>query len=218
MDLEELSTFKAPYYTNNQIYEKADSFRAKYWRDKGLPVDIEKIIEFELGITIIPRENLCHIYEGMETSISKDMTEITIDKAISENPASEKRLRFSLAHEVGHFVLHKDIYSKFSFNSIEEWIMLINNIPEFQYGMIEKHAYEFAGRLLVPRDELIKEIQVKKDKIKMYLSIIPQFNSEEKTDYLKNYLSGTINDVFGVSASVIERRIDREKIDLYNIK
>ena len=119
------------------------------------------------------------------------------------------RLRFSFSHEIGHYILHKHVYSKFQVDNFEDYCFFIDNFPEDEYGDFEWQANEFAGSLLVPREKLILEVQ------KIY-EIIRQQNLDE---YLEKYpsdilarVSKTLCKPFGVSYQVIERRVEIEKL------
>ena len=48
------SDFKAPFISQEEIWQAADDFRAKYWPAGKLPVNIEAIVEFELDLEIRP--------------------------------------------------------------------------------------------------------------------------------------------------------------------
>ena len=151
-------SFKAPFIEKQQIEDAAEEFRTTYWKDQKYPIDIEIIVEIYLGIDIIPVKNLQNNNE-IDAFISKDFQSITIDSDIYYLDSSVNRRRFSLAHEVGHIMLHKELYKSVSFDNADEWIDFIESIPEDQYAFIEYHAYEFAGRLLVPRTLLIESIK-----------------------------------------------------------
>ena len=47
--MEDISRFKCPYITIDQIWQEAENFRDKFWPESTLPVDIEKIVEERLG-------------------------------------------------------------------------------------------------------------------------------------------------------------------------
>ncbi|MFI5224572.1 MAG: ImmA/IrrE family metallo-endopeptidase, partial [Nitrospirales bacterium] len=67
--------------------------------------------------------------------------------------------RFSVAHEIGHLILHRDIYAGLQHATAAEWFDYISAIPEVEYGWVEWQAYEFAGRLLVPPEPLREAFQ-----------------------------------------------------------
>lgn len=214
-----LDEFKAPFISVEKINEIAEQFRGEYWRGKELPVNVEEIAEFDFNLDFILLDDIFNKYE-IDAFISADLKTLTIDKGIYNNPGLSGRLRFSIAHELGHIILHEKIYRRyFNFESVAEWIESIEKIPEEQYSWFEYQAYEFAGRLLVPKDELIKQIDKYKNEIGKYLKKFPDRPEAEdsKRDFLLTYISKKVNQAFGVSSVVIEKRIKKEKIDLYNL-
>jgi Zn-dependent peptidase ImmA (M78 family) len=117
------------------------------------------------------------------------------------------RLRFSYAHELGHLFLHKDFYSTFPIDSLEDWKNFTLTVPDREYGFVEYQANEFAGRLLVPRDSLITElgkciVQIKESGLSKFLSDNPHL--------VLAGISPALGRLFGVSDQVIERRVERE--------
>ena len=116
------------------------------------------------------------------------------------------RVRFSIAHELGHFVLHRDVYQNIAHASVEDWIEFVQRVPEDQWGYMEQHAYEFAGRLLVPRDRLKAELQVH-----VQAAEGAGFTAWDTSgDAALEYVAGPLARVFGVSSQVIEKRLTRE--------
>jgi len=65
----------------------------------------------------------------------------------------------SIAHEIGHYVLHEDVYRAVSFSSVEEWAQFFDTIPRDKYGWLEWQADEFAGRLLIEGSLLKKKFE-----------------------------------------------------------
>jgi len=120
----------------------------------------------------------------------------------------ESRLRFTFAHEVGHLVLHKEKIQQCDFRIEDDWIHFREDFLEEDLFWFEQQAYEFAGRLLVPRQELIKELKKHQNKIHKFQSLI----NNEEDDILIQAISRVICDKFGVSHGVIYRRIRNERI------
>jgi Zn-dependent peptidase ImmA (M78 family) len=118
------------------------------------------------------------------------------------------RLRFTFAHEVGHFILHKYLYNRFSFSTIEEFFEFQRSFPEDQYSYFEYQANEFAGRLLVPRESLVTEL----DNLLGLVKNDPRFSRIMKSDpeIILNRLTPKLCKPFGVSEEAIKRRIQRE--------
>ena len=92
-----------PYLPYRVIGEKATSFLAEIGRLDSLPVDVESIIECDLGLDIIPIPGLQRVI-GAEAFLSSDLRGISVDQSVLENRIN--RYRFSLAHELGHLKLH----------------------------------------------------------------------------------------------------------------
>jgi len=187
-----------PFLNNPAIKDKADAFRNKYGKGT-LPVDIETIIEIELNIDIIPYPGLQYLCDT-DALISSDWKSIIVDNNHFSDNRHQNRLRFSFAHEIGHFILHKDIYKSFGIKNIKDFEKLINDIPSNQYGYLEIQANKFASFLLAPREKLITE----RDKeIKKVGNLIASGKIKNRKE-INSYLAVPISKVFGVSEEVIE--------------
>lgn len=184
---------RIPFFNNEELKQKAQEFRAKYWGDV-VPVDIEKIIEFNLHINIIPIPDLYRQCNA-DALISSDWRTIYVD---SNNYLDDKyynRLRFSLAHEVGHFVLHQNLYASFNIKSIEDFYNVIERIGN-DYGIIEGHANRFANFLLVPRNRLV----IEKEKI---FASHPEIKKYDMAT-LNSYMAIPLSKIFNVSQEAME--------------
>lgn len=152
-----MNEFSVPYLSYDRIREIACQFLGKHHPFRKLPIPIEEIIEFQLGINIIPMPGLQEALDDDEVVgfTSSDLKDITVDEFIWRHRPG--RYRFTLAHEVGHITLHQHLYEPLRFHSIEEWKKFINSIPDKEHGRYEWQAYAFAGLILVPEDRL-KEV------------------------------------------------------------
>lgn len=191
------SKIKVPYIPNSIISSKANKFRRKYWNNH-LPINIEKIIDVGLQIDIIPIHRLEKVC-NTDAFITSSWKSLYIDKDLFEDERRENRLRFSLAHEISHYILHKDFYASLKIKSIENFYSFLKLIPRSEYGYLETQANKFAGHLLVPR-EILKE-KLNKELVKIY-------NNRElgKADrgLLKSYLAIPLAKEFGVSQEAME--------------
>jgi hypothetical protein len=143
----------APKLKQSQIQRKVDEVRENYPAARVLPVNVEDLIDLDLDLDLQSVANLLHL-AGTDALILPDWKTVLVDLAKFEDPKMTNRLRFSLAHELGHYFLHREVYSDLSFASVEDWIAFVVWIPDEVYGWLEYHADEFAGRLLVPEAEL----------------------------------------------------------------
>ena len=85
----------APVLSYDDINKRAEDFLREHKRNETLPVDIEAIAEFDLGLNIFPFPNLQQTFD-IEGFISGDLNVIYVDEFIYyQRPA---RYRFTLAH------------------------------------------------------------------------------------------------------------------------
>jgi len=185
-----------------------ENFLDKYWPERILPVDMETIIEFRLDLNIESKIGLRSELD-IDAYLTGDLTTIVIDEKYYIDEKYQNRSRFSLAHEVGHFVLHKNIYPYFKTKTPEEKKTKILDIPIEEYRKFEWQAYEFAGRLLVPKKRLIDEFEkfIRTEKYRQLSKELEVF-----PDIFLAVISDNINNIFGVSPDVISKRLKREKL------
>jgi hypothetical protein len=204
------SDFRCKRLTKDAIREKAEEFREKCWPQKTVPVDMEEIIEKCLGLHIIPEHGIGALTQ-IDAYLRCDLSGIVVDynQYMDERNRYANRLRFTFAHEIGHLVLHKDIYNRFSFSTTEEYIEFINSFPAEQYFYFEYQAKEFAGRLLVPRKMLVDEIgKIYEYKIASNTALLRLLKINP--EMLLDGITPEICRPFGVSEKVIRIRIERE--------
>ena len=197
-----------PYLSTQDIRQKADKFRSDYWGSQ-IPVDILEIAEFEFDIEIRPIPNLKKLID-MDALISSNFEVLYVDNDQYINDNQINRLRFSVAHEIGHMILHKQYYESLGINSFEDYIKYTEELPEDQHSWLESHAYEFAGRLLVPYEELTQKI----DEAKKMLEDAKINITAENEELIKDFITRKICYDFDVSSDVIYKRIVKEKINL----
>lgn len=190
---------KVPFKNHNHIKVVAENFLKKYHPKDSYPIPIEEIVEFKLMLDIIPLPNLHKAFD-IDGFLSSDRTNISVDENVYQSRPG--RYRFTLAHEVGHFILHKDLYEQHSFKTIDDWKKFIEYFPEKEYSWFEWQAYEFAGLILVPPHHLNKRLKYHMKQIEA-LGIA---NKEVMTDRAIELLT----EDFVVSREVIQRRLSRE--------
>ncbi len=197
--------FKAPFIPIQHIRSEADNFRQTYWPSNTIPVNIFDILEFELDIEMRTISTLKKDAD-IDALLLGDLKTIVVDTHDLMDDRSQNRLKFSIAHEIGHLVLHADVFETIKFSSIDEWIQFFQEIPEDQYRWIENHAYEFAGRLLVPADKLKEAL---KDAISKAESLgFDKWDASGESTL--EYISNGIARGFEVSGQVIEKRLIKE--------
>jgi len=130
-------------------YEDEDAIIRKY--ALIAPVDVKAIIK-EIGLTYVERD----MPEGESGYIEYDGWYCTIAVNRAEGP---QRKRFTAAHELGHFLLHRDLLKKHR-HLDRLFDEAANRDPErpLEYHH-EMQANGFAARLLMPRLTIERAIE-----------------------------------------------------------
>ena len=141
------------------VWKRIEELRGKYetLREDRTPIDVFTFFEIDLGLDPIPFDDLTAKYR-VEAAIKADFTGIYLDAeqySLMEKGPDWKlnRLRFSVAHELGHYFLHRDLPQKDNFAALPDFARWNENYGGKKYA-VEQDANEFAGRLLVPEARL----------------------------------------------------------------
>jgi IrrE N-terminal-like domain len=169
------------------------------------PTPIEEIAEVKCGLDIIPLPGLRDLLE-VDGFISGDLSCITVDQFVLERRLN--RYRFTLAHELGHWYLHREIYAELKFGSVAEWKAFQTDVDEADYGWLEYQAYAFAGLVLVPTGPLKARFQSA-----AYDAERIGFTRQNEPEAFFEYVTETLREVFQVSDVVIAKRLRSENSD-----
>ena len=191
LNLQKLSYIKIGNIVNDFINTYHVSF--------SLPIPIEEIAEGKLGIEIIPVKNLRQQYDA-DGCLDSSLSRIFIDFDLYIN--NENRTRFTIAHEVGHLILHGKEFGELKIKTPEDIFKLSTGIADAEYGWLEYQAYTFAGHVLVPQTALVREIERRLGKIPA-----KKFLPEEIFP-----ISQELLEIFKVSGEVLTRRLGKEGI------
>ncbi len=157
---------------NNEMIEKQIqndliSFQKKTKKKITYPIDLEFFAEtlWNVGVDYEDDFSSLSLDENAIAFLSTDENQnnkIIINLAENQN---EGRINFSIAHEIGHISLHSSI-GDYSFSSqienshtCKNYSTYIKGTPEW---LIEYQANFYASNLLLPKEELFKEIDDKK--------------------------------------------------------
>jgi len=199
--------FKAPFLSKENIWSEADKFRSSVWPSTGIPIDVLQIVEFELSLEIRPIPRLKQECD-VDALILGDWQTLVVDQSQYMGNRNINRLRFSIAHELGHLILHRSVFEQMPRGSVEEWIEFVRDMPEKEYSFLEYHAKEFSGRFLVPPAELIREF----DAAILRAKQSGMSKSQLQDDACLSYLANSLSRPFQVSGDVMERRLTRENL------
>jgi hypothetical protein len=198
--------FKAPYIDQQKCWQEADKFRQQYSPSGEIPVDVVAIAEIDLDLEIRPITRLKEDAD-VDALLLGDWKTLIVDQQQYVDDRYLNRLRFSIAHELGHYVLHKAVYDQIPRCSPNDWITFMQMIPDNEYSYIEYQAYEFAGRLLVPLEQLTNQFNAT-----LIETESNGINRTKLNDAHLAYLCNPISKYFEVSPDVIEKRLTREKL------
>ena len=196
-----------PHLTYPQLRAAAEGFLKRYHPSRKIPIPIEQIIEFQMRLDIVPLPGLLEAYD-VDGFTSSDLSEISVDQFVYEHRPS--RYRFTLAHEVGHVVLHAELFKAHQFRGIDAWKRFLMGVTELDYSRLEWQAYSFGGLVLVPGDVLQQELKLAAKEVKAQ-------GVSKETDFAKALMTDIVAARFGVSSEVIERRVNFDQIRLTDL-
>lgn len=182
-----------------RIGEITNAFLSSTHPSQALPIPIEEIAEGKLDLEIVPISNLRERFD-VDGCLDSSLSRIFIDLDLyMEN---ENRTRFTIAHEVGHLVIHKDLFTNLQIEKPDDVYSLSDKIGVEDYRWLEFQAYSFAGQVLVPKTQLINEIESRIGKIELGRNM-----PEQLFPIFQDLL-----DLFKVSGEVLLRRLEKEGI------
>lgn len=193
------------------VWEKINELRAGYdlLKEDQTPIDVFTFFEVDLALDAIPFDDLAAKYR-VEAAIKADFSGIYLDAeqyALMERGPEWKlnRLRFTVAHELAHYFLHRELPQASNFASLPDFARWTANYGGRKYTA-EQEANEFAGRLLVPDTRLVNLF----DEFAMEAArLMPNFMNSGQ---LRDKFAERAAPRFGVNSQVIAIRLDRDGI------
>lgn len=141
---------QAPRYSNDEIEELANYLTSGLPPDDLTPVNLEHIVSSQ-GLTWqwgnLPSEQL-----GL---LTLDKGQAIINDCLREN---KNRQRFTLAHELGHYLLHYELFKGKTFPFFKETSGTLSSFTPLSgenMNNLEHHANHFAACLLLPRNKVV---------------------------------------------------------------
>jgi len=125
--------------------------------------------------------------------------EIIVDADMSWGRAS-----FSIAHEIGHVILHPALYA--GCFTIDDSINLSKRISR-SYGRIEREANYFAGAILIPRKTIFEDVQ------RIYSGILRGYAGNIRWGEIISILRAALANRYRVSVQTMGIRLEQLRID-----
>ena len=146
-----------PFLPESRIEAKATRLRADAsgaGDGVGLPVDLEAIIFDHLyekdGLIFRDDVNLGY-YEG-DKVLGKTIPargQVFVDRSLKNHP-SIGRFRFTVAHELGHWVLHRHLFVK---DSLQTTLLPEDSDPSEELASLHRNVFPAPGRGRLPSEE-----------------------------------------------------------------
>lgn len=189
------------YISYEATEEAASKFLSEYNSKRTIPVPIERIVELNLEISMVPIKGLLSS-KGIDAFLSRNFEDMYIDE--DHYMSQTNRSRFTLAHEIGHYVLHKDVVA--SVKTLDSWRSFILG-EETGRAIYEVHSDNFAGCLLMPRPEIEKEYKNQREMAATRFEKAGVDEPDQKT--LISFIANEVARKFDVSAKAAEIRLSK---------
>ncbi len=196
-----------PTYSKAEIERiSATKLQEAFPKSLFIPVDIDLIAEKQPvveSIYLVPE--LQKKFNVVATTTSKPPKKCEIALDADTCSFNRPRANFSVAHELGHIVLHEALY--LNCHSIEESVELSKRLKT-SYKKIERDANYFAGAILIPRKTIFKDVE------KLYDGIL---KGKAGLDLTWNGVMPMINSAlanrYQVSTQTMKIRLEQLKIN-----
>jgi len=146
-----MTYFKPPQLSKDEIESKAFEVLLAYYGTERirLPIEVEHITEFYLGYDLVFTDEGLYQDPNFLGGICFIEKEIYINAALENH---EGRMAFTIAHEIGHHVLHRQDYLDYLKGESPEILCRDTS----KKPLIEEQADQFAASLLLPKDFLLQ--------------------------------------------------------------
>lgn len=197
---------RVPYLDDDCIFHKANDFLCQHYPSFECPVPVEIIIGKELGVYVFPVKDLekcCDVHGG----VGKDFKSILIDEKQYMN--QEGRSRFTIAHELGHIILHSQLFDEISqLNTDQNYIDFQNHITFDEHKKLEIQANLFAEEIIFPKEVLREVVENMVSKLGGADKLLPS-DLASIIDYVQKK--------FGVTRDCAYNKLRRNYSELFNM-
>ena len=190
--------------TNREIRRLAAELLYDHGREEDIPVDVDELAEYDLGIRIETRAGL-HADKGIEGAIAKNLKTIYLDNELFHKNI---RWRVTIAHEIAHAVLHADFIGSLECEDDQSWKVMTLEISDADNDVLEAEAQVFADALLVPDASLTLLHAQIIDELKKAGREISELSAASKV-----HLAGNIARQLEVTTRMVERRLSSLSLD-----
>lgn len=119
-------------------------------------VDIEKLIENKYKILIDVHYGLQQKFGVMAYMLTHG-NRLFIDDKLIDDPRLAKRYRFTLAEELAHFIIHRELYKEC--NTVDERIQMELSLTRQEQWFLETNAKALASAILIPKSLIERRVE-----------------------------------------------------------
>jgi Zn-dependent peptidase ImmA (M78 family) len=183
----------------------AEDFLKEHHGDLSIPVPIEDILEIKLKIDIEPRIGL-HERFGRRGILLSSGRVIIVENNDYEDYLT--RYRFTLAHELGHILLHREHVDSVSVDDVAQAFAKYSSLDPKLLDEMERDASYIAGHILVPQAKLLIELEKVRQRIIREKKVDIKGMGSDVRDRVASILAS----VFEVSENVTRHRLEEERL------
>lgn len=196
---------QVPYLHESDIRAAAEGCIARADLTGRLAVPVDEIIEFAHDLEIVPNPHLRSV--DVESYLVFHDRQIWIDE--HQYAHEPHRSRFTLAHELGHFILHGDLLKSLGITDLDGYLKFHEEADTAAIGSLEWQARAFAGMLLVPGAELEREFLARRDVVAPMIAKAEAegFARHEYLQFATDAVADMLRPVFEASRQCIAIRI-----------
>ena len=187
-------------YSRREVEVEAAKILHKFYgAEIEIPIAIDLITEkHELVDDLIPAELLEDKFGVAAVLVNKSDGHCDIFFDEETSIKQKARANFSIAHELGHVVLHPKLYG--GCDTVEKSILLKKRIKDI-YSKIEREAHNFAEALLMPRPTIFNHAS------KIYEALVIQYGYDNNVIVDKTSL--TLARLYHVTKEPMDIRLER---------
>lgn len=187
-----------PIYRRQQIEALAEHFVREHHRSGGLPLPIEAMAE-RMGLEIYPVPRFRDAQGGRTAALNNDVQSVTID----EN-APWGHYRYALAHECGHYVLHRSFIASMAVqgeHAVTTWRHRLAKHEPQTLSDLERQADVFARCVLMPGECFSTEMDAAEARLP------PGQDWFTASDQVFEAMTDLLAETFGTTQSSVVRRL-----------
>jgi len=204
-----MAAHDVPEYKLQDIERIAHDFLAKYWDPSERWVDIETIIERDMGLLIdYSAIDSFHAIGGVARRTSDDRLVILVSEELADRDPN--RYRFTLAQELSHLLLHREILD--AIRTPGQALDFHNSLTPEQYRHLESDANRCAGAILMPQRQFKDAAH---DAYELWFARITATVGKLDPDFFLKRVIDELAKLYQVSAQAARIRLQSWPIRLY---